>query len=151
MERHPSTYKDKDEESLRDLFILLLAPHFQSVTGETFNKKGHTDILIQHEQKNIFIAECKFWGGEKLHQETIDQILGYLTWRDSKAAIIYFVKNLNLEPILKKIETETLNHKCYVKNLGKNNEAWFNYHFHLLDDSTRGVEIAILLFHFANK
>jgi hypothetical protein len=56
-------------------------------TGETFNFQGKTDILIRAQGKNIFIAECKFWKGEKVFLETIDQLLSYLSWRDSKAAI----------------------------------------------------------------
>ncbi len=88
-ERLPSTYAGKDEESLRDHLILQLEPRFEySSTGETFNKSGKTDILIRHQKSNIFVAECKFWGGAKKHFETIDQILSYLTWRDSKTAWI---------------------------------------------------------------
>jgi hypothetical protein len=147
MERHPSTYQGKGEEALRDLFLMLLSPNFSSVTGETFNKQGKTDILIRHENKNVFVAECKFWKGPKLHQETIDQILSYLTWRESKAVIIYFVNNKNLQPVLDSIETETLKHACYVKAKEKDGEAWFNFHFHLLKDNTRGVELAVLVFH----
>jgi hypothetical protein len=45
---------------------------------------GKTDILIRDNDKNIFIAECKFWGGPKLFKETIDQLLGYTSWRDTK-------------------------------------------------------------------
>jgi|ERR1700682_37037 len=94
-ERLPSLYTGKDEEALRDHLIPYLESHFEvaSTTGETFNKSGKTDILMRYEGKNVFVAECKFWGGQKKHFETIDQALSYLAWRDSKAAIICFVKN----------------------------------------------------------
>jgi hypothetical protein len=52
--------------------------------------QGKTDILIRIDGKNIFIAECKFWTGPKGFTETIDQLLGYLSWRDTKAAIVMF-------------------------------------------------------------
>jgi hypothetical protein len=55
-------------------------------TGETFNFQGKTDILIRVEGKNVFIAECKFWKGEKALLATLDQLLSYLSWRDTKAA-----------------------------------------------------------------
>ncbi len=148
MERHPSIYIGKDEETLRDHIILVLSPHFESVTGETFNKSGKTDILIRHEGLNIFVAECKIWKGSKFHFETIDQILNYLTWRDSKAAIIYFVKNKNLDPVIKQIEDSTPNHQCHIKYNGKSDYGFYNYYFHLLEDDTRGVELAVLFFHF---
>ncbi|SRR6266508_919177 len=48
-ERYPSTYKDKEEEALRDHLILQLEPRFEgSTTGETFNKAGKTDILVRY-------------------------------------------------------------------------------------------------------
>ena len=65
-ERHPALFEGKDEEALRDHFILILSPHFDGgVTGETFNKAGKTDILIRYKSSNVFVAECKFWHGKK--------------------------------------------------------------------------------------
>lgn len=49
-------------------------------------KADQTDILIRVEDKNIFIAECKFWAGAKLLCDTIDQLLGYLSWRHKNGA-----------------------------------------------------------------
>lgn len=148
IERHPDIYIDKDEETLRDHFLMVLSPHFQSVTGETFNKSGKTDILVRHEGKNVFVAECKFWAGIKAYHKTIDQLLGYLTWRDSKAAILCFIKNKELEPVLEQIEAETTKHACFVKYDGKITESRFKFHFHLKEDITRGVEVEVLCFHF---
>lgn len=148
MERHPAIYKGKDEETLRDHFLMVLAPHFHSVTGETFNKTGKTDILIRHERANVFVAECKYWGGIQLFYKTIDQALGYLTWRDSKAAILCFVQNRELHPVLQQIETETGKHPCFVKYSGKTSESRFNFEFHLKDDHSRGLQLAVLCFHF---
>jgi hypothetical protein len=148
MERHPSLYKDKGEEALRDCFLMFLAPHFDSTTGETFNKKGKTDILIRHDKSNLFVAECKFWEGQKLFHKTIDQLLSYLTWRDSKAALIIFVNNKELSPVLKTIEDETPHHPCFVKSKGKVKEGWFSYELHLPGDQNRHVQVAALVFHF---
>ena len=103
MERHPSTYADKDEETLRDHFLMILSTHFENATGETFNRNGKTDILIRHEKSNVFVGECKFWRGEKSLDKTIDQLLGYLTWRDSKAAILMFIQIEQLDPVLEKV------------------------------------------------
>lgn len=147
MERHQSIYHGKGEEPLRDYFIMVLSPHFQSVTGETFNKSGKTDILIRHEKHNVFVAECKFWKGIEKFYETIDQLLGYLTWRDSKSAIICFVKNKELNPVLQQIESETAKHPCFVKYYGKKAESWFSFEFHLKEDQTRSVKLALLCFH----
>ena len=148
IERHPSIYAGKDEETLRDHFIMVLSPHFESVTGETFNRQGKTDILVRHESKNVFVAECKFWRGARQHIETIDQVLSYLTWRDSKAAILYFVKNKNLDPVLKQVAEETPKHSAFGEFKGTPMEGWSDYRFHLLKDESRSVFLAILCFHF---
>src|SRR6185369_6770399 len=100
MERHPSTFADRHEQDLRDVFLATLSTHYPSSTGETFNNRGRTDILVRHEGSNAFVAECKFWSGLKVFHSTIDQLLGYLTWRDSKAAVISFVQETRIAPIL---------------------------------------------------
>jgi hypothetical protein len=151
IERHPSLYKGKDEESLRDHFILVLSPHFEGgATGETFNKAGKTDILVRYESSNVFVAECKFWRGKKAYLEAIDQALGYLTWRDSKAAIVCFVDNVELQPVLDKIVEVTPQHKCYADTLAES-DGQYEYRFHLIDDPTRNVLLTVLCFHFPKK
>jgi len=147
MERHPAISADKDEETLRDYFILVLSPHFDSVTGETFNKSGKTDILVRHESSNVFVAECKIWTGAKGFKRTIDQVLGYLTWRDSKAAVLMFVKNKVLGPVLDQIVPAAAAHPCHVATGEPGGEGWYNFRFHLLEDPTRGVSLAVLCFH----
>ena len=57
-----------------------------------FNFQGKTDILIRFEERDILVAECKFWKA-KAFLETIDQLLSYLSWRDTKAALIIFNRN----------------------------------------------------------
>ena len=147
MERLPSIYVGKDEEALRDLLIMQLSPHFSSVTGETFNKSGKTDILIRHQGRNAFVAECKFWRGSKAHLNTIDQILSYLTWRDSKAAIVSFVQNKGFGPVLSQIPETTTTHSCFVKDRGVVKPGWFQFELHMENDSTRRVLLAVLCFH----
>jgi len=148
MERLPSTYANKQEEDLRDYLLIPLCTHYQNSTGETFNKKGKTDILIRHEGSNVFVGECKFWKGLKAFHETIDQILGYLTWRDSKAAIVCFVNNKELNPVLEQISSGTPQHSCFIRLESKKAESWLQFEFRLKTDPTRNVHLAVLCFHF---
>jgi hypothetical protein len=147
-ERLPSAYLRRGEEDLRDQFLVYLGTNCDSATGETFNRQGKTDILIRHQGKNLFIAECKFWGGEKAFLATIDQALSYLTWRDSKAAILSFVKRKNLQPVLEAVAAAAPTHPCFLKERGCNGESWFNYEFRLPADETRSVQLAVMCFHF---
>ena len=78
----------------------------------------------------------------------IDQALSYLTWRDSKAAILCFVNNKELGPVLEQIVERTSEHTCFVKSRGKKADSWFAFEFSLPDDPTRSVHLAVQCFHF---
>lgn len=55
--------------------------------AEAFNHTGKTDILLPYEGRNVFIAECKFWGGPKLFTETIDSDYVWLGSAGRKSSI----------------------------------------------------------------
>ena len=89
IERSPSTFVQMKEEQIRDIILVNLNGHYEGgATGETFNAQGKADILIRADGRNVFVAECKFWAGPKSLLAAIDQILGYLTWRDTKASLL---------------------------------------------------------------
>lgn len=147
-ERLPSIYSGKEEEHLRDHFLMMLEPNFEgSATGETFNKTGKTDILLRHDSSNVFIAECKFWRGQKSFLATISQLLGYLTWRDSKAAVIMFVPNKEFTTVITTAKECIDQHENFLKAVNEKDETWLNYEFHLNGDRNRIVKIAIMFYH----
>lgn len=106
MERSASTFGKLEEEELRDFITSTLNTHYvDSVTGETFRRRGKTDILITFENAEAFIGECKVWHGVKLLGEALEQLLCYTTWRDLKTAIVIFNKvNKNFDNIQKQTE-----------------------------------------------
>lgn len=147
-ERLPSLYSKKEEEHLRDHFLMMLEPQFEgSATGETFNKTGKTDILLRFEGSNVFIAECKFWHGEKAFLQTISQLLSYLTWRDSKAAVIVFVQNKNFTSVIQTGMSAVLTHPNFVRKVCAKDETWEDFCFHLNEDSERIVRVAVMFYH----
>jgi hypothetical protein len=148
-ERLPSTYKGKSEEDIRDHILLILDPNFElgSAGGETFNKIGKTDISLRYDSNVVFIAECKYWRGEKMFLETIDQLLGYLTWRNSKVAIINFVQNVEFSEVLSKVKAIIKTHPNHLKELRDRDETWFNCKFHLNNDRNRELDLSVISFH----
>ena len=149
MERSPSAFINMDEESLRTHFLVQLNGHYEGqATGETFNYNGKTDILIRSNDKNIFIAECKFWKGEKKYLETIDQILGYTSWRDTKVAIIVFNKNKDLSIVIKAISEVTKTHENFKKELSTPNgeETELRYIFSNKDDKNREMYLTVKIY-----
>jgi hypothetical protein len=100
-ERSPGHFADAEEEALRDFILVTLNSHYEgAATGETFNGNGKTDILVRHGLDNAFIGECKFWGGETKLAETFEQLLGYTTWKDNRLALIFFVRNKKMQPVI---------------------------------------------------
>lgn len=147
-ERLPSTYAGKEEEHLRDHMLLILEPNFEgSATGETFNKTGKTDILLRHEGNQCVIAELKFWHGQKGFLDTITQLLGYLTRRDSKAAVAMFVKNKNFSSVLEIAQLGIKDHGNFLGFVKEQEEGWYHYRFHINDDQNREVKLSLMLFH----
>jgi hypothetical protein len=152
MEKKPSLYLNKDEESLRDVFLLGLETRYEgtTATGETFNHTGKTDILLKNstDSSNLFIAECKIWHGKKHLQSAISQLLSYLTWRDSKAALILFVKGTDFTTVLQSINEGVTTHDCFLKYNKSNKESSINYSFHLPQDNNKEVFIEVMAFNF---
>lgn len=151
MERNPYAFKDMSEEALRVLFLVALNGHYEGqATGETFNYGGKTDILIRWKDRNIFIGECKFWKGPKTIPETIDQILGYSSWRDTKVAILIFNRNKNFSKVIKAIPETVEKHNNYKKSLKQVSETQFRYVFTHRDDPDKEITLSILLFNVPN-
>ena len=144
MEQSPGAFREIDEESLRTHFLVQLNGHFTGdATGETFNYEGKTDILIKVDGKNIFIGECKFWTGEKGYLETLDQVLSYLSWRDTKAAVLVFSRNKDFTGVLSKIEESTAKHPSFKKQVSKRSESSWTYLFGHKDDANREISITV--------
>lgn len=147
MERSPSAFHHMDEEALRTHFLVQLNGHYEGqATGETFNYEGKTDILVRSGDKNIFIAECKFWGGPKKLTETIDQLLGYSSWRDTKTAVIIFNRNRDLSRVLAAVPETAKQHPNYKREITGNTETRFRYCFSHRDDANRELLLTILVF-----
>ena len=147
MERSPLIFQGIDEESLRTHFLVALNAQYEGqATGETFNYEGKTDILIRSGVRNIFVAECKFWSGAAKLIETITQLLGYLSWRDSKAAILIFNRNRDFSRVLETIPSTVREHANFQKDEGRRSETSFRYAFRHKDDAAKIVHVTVMAF-----
>ncbi len=147
LERSPRTFADLGEEQLRDFLIVMLNNLYEgAVTAETFNGAGKTDILIRHDGGNIFVGECKIWKGPKKLTEAMDQLLRYVTWRDTKAALIIFDKRGNLSNILRQIPEVMTAHPNFRAERPQVGESGMRYTFRQLNDPDREVAITVLAF-----
>jgi hypothetical protein len=147
MERSPHAYAGMDEETLRFQFLVPLNAKFEGeARGEVFNYGGKTDIQITYKGKNIFIAECKIWRGAAALTEAIDQLLGYLSWRDTKTSLLVFNRNKGFSTVLAQIDPTVRAHPNFVKADGTRGETEFRYTFSHRDDPERRLTVAVLAF-----
>jgi hypothetical protein len=147
IERSPGAFKGMKEEDLRQHFLVQLNGQYEGqATGETFNFEGKTDILIRAEGRNIFIAECKFWRGPESLRETIDQLLGYASWRDTKTAIMIFNRDRQLSTVLPKIVEVFKAHPNFKRQHDYKSETGFRFALHHRDDNDRELLVTALVF-----
>lgn len=151
LEKFKHLYDKFDEEGFREFFL----PHLNSIskkhsaTGETFNKIGKTDILIQDENGlNVFIAECKLWKGESELLKAVDQLLErYVTWSDEKVAIIIFNKDMkNFSELLTKASIKLPEHSLFDDYIGPTSDISFRYIFKHPDDNSKKITLELIIF-----
>jgi hypothetical protein len=147
MERSPSVFIEAGEEHIRVHYLVQLNGQYQGeATGETFNHVGDTDILIRHENKNVFVAECKFWGGYEAMKKTADQLLGYTTWRDTRTALIIFNRNLDFTNVISEAQRAMKDHQHYKSGPAEESETRLRYIFSHPEDKQRDIIVTLLLF-----
>jgi hypothetical protein len=152
IERSRSTFVHMSEEQIRDLLLVNLNGHYEgNATGETFNAEGKTDILIRAEGRNVFIAECIFWEGPKALHAAIDQILGYLTWRDTKSALLVFSKNMDFTNVLVEIADAVPQHSNFKRQLRQVSETHTRFLFRQRDDAARDLFLAVSAFNIPRR
>lgn len=151
LEKLNSLHSKFDEEGFRDFFL----PHLNSIskshsaTGETFNKKGKTDILIQDVGgDNAFIAECKIWHGEKELKNAIDQLIDrYVTWRDEQTALIVFNKqNDNFSQLVETARQTIENHELFVKKVKDTSITSTRYVLQNREDKDKHIQLELIIF-----
>jgi len=144
----PKTFAVHDEEGLRDIILAHLNGHYKGdASGETFRRSGKTDIRIEAKNRAAFVAECKIWKGPKTISDSIDQLLGYLTWRDCKTAIIIFNKDIaGFTDILQKTKIAIESHPCFTKFILETDQGEWRCIFRSKEDGARLLQIHI--FHF---
>ncbi|MCQ3812512.1 MAG: hypothetical protein KTV68_18390 [Acidimicrobiia bacterium] len=146
VERLPGTFVAMPEESLRDVLLVILNNRFGPASGETFSRSGRTDIMIPYEgdQQAVFVAECKWWRGPSSFKKAIDQLLGYLTWRDTKAALIVFIKSGNPTEITAKAVSELVSHSQFKRD-GVTLAGQSTFILGHEDDANREIQIALVI------
>jgi hypothetical protein len=148
LERTPSLANDLKEERIRDLLLMGLNAQFEGAAGgELFNGAGKTDILIRVDDRNIFIGECKIWDGPQTMDEALDQLFSYLVWRDTKAAVLLFIRNVDVTAVINKAIDKIREHPYYKRErLAADADDEYEFTMHAKDDVDREIHLTLIPF-----
>jgi hypothetical protein len=153
LERSPSMCAKLDEEELRDILLVALNTQFEGkAAGEVFNCTGKTDILVREGDRNVFIGECKIFAPKNrksvdtVVKSALDQLLGYLVWRDTKAALLLFIRDTNVSDVVAKALHAIEEHPSYKRPGKISTEERYDFALHADGDTNREVHLAFLPF-----
>lgn len=146
IERTPNSVGALDEEGLRDQLLVGLNIAYEGqAAGEVFNRSGKTDITLRQADKNAFIAECKIWRGAAGVSKAVDQLLEYLVWRDSKAALILFIKDGTPSEVAAKADAAIRDHPaCQRRQEPVDPTRRVDYLLRSTADPARSIRTALL-------
>jgi hypothetical protein len=146
-ERTPCTFSQLKEKPLRDVILSSLNAVFEgAATGEAFSNNGKTDVHLVISQGNNFIAECKNWDGEVKLEQTVNQILGYLTWRESYGVVILFSRKVNFTEAIDNLAKSIQSSSTYVGGFQEIGKSHFIGLHKLPTDDKKQIEIHYLMY-----
>ncbi len=151
-ERSPSTAARMDEEMMRDVLLIGLNARFQgNAAGEVFNCEGKTDILVRVEDRNVFIGECKII--DRRHKKAVTtqvqaaldkQLLRYLAWRDTKGALLLFIRDQPVTTVITAAAKAIAAHPNCVERGAHATDERHDFVLHALDDPERLIQLALV-------
>jgi hypothetical protein len=153
LERSPTMSAKLDEQEVRDLLLVSLNAQFEGrAAGEVFNCTGKTDILIREGDRNVFVGECKIFDPkykqsvDRIVTDALDQLLSYLVWRDTKAALLLFIRDAHVSAIVDKALATTRSHPNYKRPGKISVEERHDFVLHANGDTSREIYLAFLPF-----
>ena len=145
LERTPGTLSRLNEEELRDLLLAHLNGYWRGAAGgELFNGSGKTDILVRANDRNVFVAECKIWAGAKAVGDALNQLLGYLVWRDSKAALVMFIRTKDPATTIQRLHAAVEEYSRYVLTKPGGDPSRHVDYVLTADDEGRRISLAVV-------
>jgi len=97
-------------------------------------------------------GECKIWRGPSELISAVNQLLGYLTWRDCKTAVIIFNKhNAKFSELLRNIPEILSGHPKMKKFIEEVAPGEWKFKFSSEEDDSREIFIHIFIFNLFVK
>ena len=106
---------------------------------------GRCNCRSAHD-RDVFIAECKFWHAPAGFTATIDQLLGYTSWRDTKTAILLFNRDTSMSTVLGQIPGLLKAHSQFKHTVDQSGETRCRAVLRQASDPDRELILTVLVF-----
>ena len=148
---HPSVASARDEEPLRDSLLHSLNSRWRG-TAETFSQSGKTDIRVLVNTADVtgssdavFKAECKIYKDAGDVTEAFEQLTKrYLTLRESRTAVVLFVRDRKLFPKVRARAVKRLTERHGGKQVAEV-AGWPTLDLPHPDDAERTVRVVVAI------
>jgi hypothetical protein len=148
MERLHGTFATGSEPQKRDVLLVMLNSHYKgAAAGEVFDGVGKADIVLRFADHNVLVAECKIWNGLKSYTDALEQLEGYLTLRDTRAALIFFVRGKDVEKPVREAEAHLASIPGAERLSASTEHTDFRYRLPSTRFADREVVLHTLFFH----
>ncbi len=147
-EQTPRTFAVHGEEDLRDFILAHLNGQFRGeAAAEVFRRRGKTDICMEQQDRSALVAECKIWRGWQRFKAALNQLMGYLTWRDTRATLIVFnVRNQKFRRVLETIAKSLPDHPLFLRKLPCEEQGEWRIQARSAEDESRRITVHIFAF-----
>ena len=93
------------------------------------------------------MGECKMWCGAKELAQAVNQLWSYLTWRDCKAALLLFNRDVaGFSAIQEKVPDALKQHTKCIRQVDVTQPGEWRFLFCSADDEARQVTVHVFLF-----
>jgi hypothetical protein len=144
IELSPSAFHDVDEEALRSHFLVQGTIRAKQLARLSTTRARQTFLFALRGATSS--PQSASSAGPKKLSETIDQLLGYSSWRDSKTSVVVFNRNRDFSKVLAAIPEAVRAHPQYKKDLPGSTETVFRYLFANRDDRNRELYLTVMAF-----
>jgi hypothetical protein len=96
-------------------------------------------------------TECKFWNGPKSLVDAVDQVLSYLTWRDSKTAVLVFSRRKDFSRTVEEAQKTLHTHSQFRQVLACERQTSFRARMARRDDEDRRIDLTVMMFNIPSR
>lgn len=93
----------------------------------------------------------QIWKSPKTVTDALNQLLGYLVWRDTKAALLLFIRNADVSTVITKAVARIEEHPNYKPRSKTSTEERYDFVLHASSDPAREIRLALLPFLIAER